>query len=92
MGGPGQQLKQPIAPTLTDQQKEQMMAMINDFRNRPTTIERIPLDPSIFTTVRPARPAMDAVVRPATALRPGVLQNLGGMNQLFSRAFAGKPV
>lgn len=86
MGGPGQQLKQPIAPTLSDQQKEQMMAMINDFRRRPA-LERMPEDLS-----RPARPAMEAAVRPATALRPGVLQNLGGMNQLFSRAFAGKPV
>jgi len=96
MGGSGQQLKQPIASTLSDQQKEQMMAMINEFKNRPTAVERIPFDPSTFTTVRPTtalRPAMDAAaVRPTTALRPGVLQNLGGMNQLFSRAFAGKPV
>ena len=100
MGGPGQQLKQPIAPTLSDQQKEQMMAMINEFKNRPT-IGRIPFDPSTFTTgrpiVRPARPAMDTVDRPTRPLmdtmsRPAVLQNLGGMNQLFSRAFAGKPV
>mgnify|MGYP003139505076 CR=1 FL=1 len=87
MGGPGQQLKQPIAPTLSDQQKEQLAAMLGDLNNRPT-LERIPG----MSLSRPARPAMDAVVRPATALRPGVLQNLGGMNQLFSRAFAGKPV